>query len=305
MAVHESSVNFENLIRDLADMYPHEVPEVVVVELVANALDAGATRISVDFDPQRKTLVVADNGNGMSASSFDEYHDFAAGLKRRGETIGFAGVGAKISFNVADRVLTETRSQGFHGGSNWHLQSKKRLVWEDWEPSHLQGKGTWVQVSFRQGEKLPYSSQADIVELLRRHYLPLFDGEFLELYDRMGVYSKTLRLHVNGAVIEPGDTASGAGMQHVRKFLPKAGGKRIGLGILGLASSDYPLGEDRCGLLLCTRGKVVKADLFNQFPGALGPRIFGLVEIPGFADFLTTAKTDFARRLKPGRFERL
>ena len=104
---HESSVNFQNLIRDLADMYPQEVDEVVVVELIANSLDARANRISIDYDPSSNVLVVIDNGQGMDADQFAQYHDFAAGLKTRGTGIGFAGVGAKISFNAADRVITE------------------------------------------------------------------------------------------------------------------------------------------------------------------------------------------------------
>src|SRR3989338_5716375 len=97
MATHESTVNFENLIRDLADMYPIDVSSVVIVELVANSLDSHATRISIDFDPRTRVLVVADNGTGMTASDFEQYHDFAAGLKTRGMGIGFAGVGAKVS----------------------------------------------------------------------------------------------------------------------------------------------------------------------------------------------------------------
>lgn len=105
---HESTVNFQNLIRDLADMYPQEVDEVVVVELIANSLDARADRISLDYDSSTNVLVVTDNGRGMDSGQFEQYHDFAAGLKTRGSGIGFAGVGAKISFNVADRVITET-----------------------------------------------------------------------------------------------------------------------------------------------------------------------------------------------------
>ena len=55
MAQHESSVNFRNLIQDLAEMYPFDVAEVVVVELVANSLDAKASRISME--QLRRSLV--------------------------------------------------------------------------------------------------------------------------------------------------------------------------------------------------------------------------------------------------------
>jgi len=50
MAIHESGVNYQNLIRDLAEIYPFDVDEVVLVEIVANALDAKPTRISIDLN---------------------------------------------------------------------------------------------------------------------------------------------------------------------------------------------------------------------------------------------------------------
>ncbi|MCI0412741.1 ATP-binding protein, partial [bacterium] len=74
-------------------MYSYDVAEVVIVELVANALDAKATRISIELDMRGQQLIVEDNGEGMSADQFAEYHDFAAGLKKHGSGIGFAGVG--------------------------------------------------------------------------------------------------------------------------------------------------------------------------------------------------------------------
>lgn len=295
MALHESSVNFQNLIRDLADMYPLEVPEVVVIELVANALDAGATRISLDYQPNKKVLTVADNGTGMSEKQFDEYHDFAAGLKTRGSGIGFAGVGAKISFNIANRVVTKTRSSTFDGGSNWFLKSKKKLIWEDIDTSDLDSVGTKVEVHF--GKDIPeYSKSNKLINMLRRNYLPLFDRKFLELYSQLGFYSENLCFVVNGKSIKAAEVDSELALEKKKEIFPLGRGKNlIGYGFLGLSSIEYPLEPNICGVLLCTHGKVIKQDLFNQFPGSLGPQLIGLVEIPGFIDFLTTSKTDFFR----------
>jgi hypothetical protein len=296
MGSHESSVNYQNLIRDLAEMYPFEVAEVIIIELIANSLDAHATRISVDFDPRRKVLTVTDNGKGMNATWFEEYHDFAAGLKARGEGIGFAGLGAKISFNVAERVVTETRSRSFSHGSNWFLQSKKKLVWEDIQPAHLSGSyGTRVEVDFRSDARISYSSTQDLSGIILRHYLPLTDPTFLSFYEKMKYYSSDFRFIVNGQVIQPKPVVAHFDLDKVRKFFPKKAGKMFGLGLFGIAPVDYPVAPDICGVLLSTRGKVIKGELFNQFPGAQGPRIFGLVEVPGLARFLTTSKTDLIR----------
>ena len=303
---HESSVNFENLIRDLADMYPQEVDEVIVVELVANALDAKATKIAIDFDPSANILTVTDNGDGMDADQFRQYHDFAAGLKTRGSGIGFAGVGAKISFNVANRVVTETVSQSFAGGSNWVLESNGRLYWDDMMVTSLVGTGTRVAVHFRGNARPSYRTADDLIILLQRNYLPLLDGKFLDLYRRMNLYPANLRFQVNGQECQPMDIAAHFIEEAAKELFPQNASGMFGFGVLGLASTDYPLGEDVGGILLCTHGKVVKADLFNQFPSTYGPRVFGVIEVPGFIDYITTSKTDFSRGKGRNRaFERL
>lgn len=306
MGTHESSVNFQNLIRDLAEMYSFDIAEVVLIELVANSLDAGATLISIDYKPDNPILVVVDNGAGMTSSQFDEYHDFAAGLKTRGTGIGFAGVGAKIAFNIADRVLTETRSKSFCGGSNWYIQSQKKLVWENMKTEYLDSNGTRVEVRFKANTPPHYTNTKDVVKVLKRHYLPLLDMNFLDLYQQMGLYSNNLRFRVNGQIVKICDVVEDLAFQKVRKFFPTKAGKRTGYGIFGVSELEYPIGPDICGILLCTHGKVIKPDFFNQFPGAHGPKILGLVEVPGFIDFLTTAKTDFVRtRGKHREFESL
>lgn len=305
MAKHASSVNFRNLIKDLAEMYPYDVTEVVVVELVANSLDAKAARISINYDSKNKILVVEDNGTGMTASQFDEYHDFAAGLKKKGTGIGFAGLGAKISFNVADRVVTETKSKSFSGGSDWCLESNKNLVWNDVKSTRLCKQGTRVQVCFGPDTDVAYKSPEDLIKLLRRNYLPLMENRFLGLYQSLGFYSKNLKFEVNGSIIKPVSIATEYSLNNIRDFSPMRLGKKFGYGVLGLAKKEYPLSPDLCGVLFCTHGKVVKADWLNQFPGNIGPRIFGIVEIPNLINFLTTSKTDFIRRGRHKEFEEL
>jgi len=305
MAVHESSVNFQNLIRDLAEMYPFDVTEIVVVELIANSLDAKASRILINFDPRNKVLVIEDNGTGMNRSQFDEYHDFAAGLKVRGSGIGFAGLGAKISFNIADRVITETRSKSLARGSNWYLHSKTKLCWEDIKSTHIRKRGTRVEVQFRSDTKVPFETTTELIKVLYRHYLPLFDTKFLELYESMNLYAKHFRFAVNNHIVEPKRVTEELSLDKVKEFFPKRKTKKFGYGVFGISEHEYPVAPDVCGVFLCTYGKVIKIELFNQFPGDLGPRIFGMVEVPEFVKYLTTSKTDFVRRGKHKEFENL
>jgi len=307
MALHESNVNFRNLIRDLTDMYTYDVAEVVIIELVANALDAGATAISVDYNPDVKILVVSDNGSGMSLEQFRKYHDLAAGLKSRGSGIGFAGLGAKISFNIAERVITETRSTSFEGGSKWQLvrqqDGNEQLIWEDLTPEHLEGCGTRIEVYFTEQDEIPYTKTDELVSLLRRYYLPLFDTGFLDLYSKLGRY-QNLKFTVNGQIITPGNLSEEFRLEKAKDIYCERSNHLIGYGRLGLSKNEYPIGEEVCGVLISVFGKVVKADLFNQFPGREGSHIFGLVEVPGLVKYLNTPKSDFIRpRGKHKEFE--
>jgi hypothetical protein len=52
-------------------------------------------------EPTEKTLVVVDDGSGMSRRELARYHDLAASSKTRGEGIGFAGVGVLGDFSGA------------------------------------------------------------------------------------------------------------------------------------------------------------------------------------------------------------
>jgi hypothetical protein len=56
--------------------------------------------------------------------------------KRRGETIGFAGVGAKVFLDRAEYTLTETRSKSFHGATQWAFY-RESLEWEPITPLRL------------------------------------------------------------------------------------------------------------------------------------------------------------------------
>ncbi|MFA5628786.1 MAG: ATP-binding protein [Dehalococcoidales bacterium] len=305
MAIHESSVNFENLIKDLADMYPYDVGIVVLVELLANALDSKANSIEVEYNSKEKSLTVIDNGTGMTKESFAQYHDFAAGLKTRGSGIGFAGVGAKISFNIANQVITETRSKSFSGGSNWYFNTEKKLIWEDIPSPNNLKYGTKVKVIFREEVNIPFNNHTDIVTLIQQHYLPLIDLNFLPLYEKLDFYKKELRFIVNKKEISEFNFKTEFDLSDIHEFYPTSKGGKIGYGILGISSKEYPMGENQCGVLLCTHGKVIKSDLFNQFPGDLGPKIVGVVEIPDLINFLTSSKTDFMRRGKHKEFETL
>lgn len=291
MQEHHSRVNFRKLVRDLADMYDDATFDVVLTELVANALDAKATRISIDWDSERYVLVVGDNGHGMDSEAFAQYHDFAAELKTRGDGIGFAGMGAKISFNIADKVMTETRCDGAGSASDWRWHSDGSLRWNPMHSDTLHADGTRVEVHFRPDDDLRIVDAKYLEAVLTRHYFPLFISDFLRAYQRIGIYSSHPRFKVNGLHVPVDDLVDRASLTSIEKVELRSGTRSIGWGAIGVSREDGPIGDDSYGVLLCTYGKAIKPELFGLSTGLLGARLFGIVEIPELIQYITTNKT--------------
>jgi hypothetical protein len=129
----QTRVNLHHLLEDLRDAYPGPLEETILVEITANALDSGAARVCFFTDPAARTLVVVDDGRGMSRRELSRYHDLATTSKMRGKGIGFAGVGIKLGLLACDEVLTESRSARAHarkrkrpGRFGLHIQFENR-----------------------------------------------------------------------------------------------------------------------------------------------------------------------------------
>jgi anti-sigma regulatory factor (Ser/Thr protein kinase) len=126
----ETRVNLKHMLENLRDGYPFStLEETITTELITNALDAQPTVVRFTVDQSRKTLTMIDNGHGMNQEDLERYHDIAETTKVRGEGIGFAGIGAKLTLLEADRVTTETRTAwGFHASHSglWQMLYTRR-----------------------------------------------------------------------------------------------------------------------------------------------------------------------------------
>ena len=295
MLEHHSRVNVRKLIEDLADMYPDHPFDVVIAELVANSLDSKAKSIGLEWDDTAGILTITDDGEGMTAQQFEEYHDLAAEFKSRGVGIGFAGVGAKISFNIAGRVITETRRDADAHASDWTWSDNDSLVWRNSTADRLSGDGTRVEVHFNQHHLPPGVDAKYLAEVLRSHFLPLLVREFARSYEHSGIYPACPKLAVNGVPMPRGGLAEVMGLSQSERFLVKKGDRPVGLGVIGLTENGTSNIEN--GVLLCTHGKVIKSEMFGLQTGPLGAGLSGMVEIPDLVKFVTTNKSD----LKGGR----
>jgi hypothetical protein len=292
----QTRVDLRHLLEDLRDAYPDAIEETILSEVVANSLDSGASNVHVLSDPTEKTVVVVDDGCGMSRREVARYHDLAASTKTRGEGIGFAGVGIKLGLLVAEAVLTETRRGSLHLATRWHLASPQKAPWQ-WvpPPGWVDARGTAVALKLR-NPLSPLLDAGYVESRLRLHYEPLFDPAFDAIL--AGRYPSGVRFSVNGRALprrrEGGWTDSAPLVIRLpRKKKPAAVGY--------LARTASPLPEDRQGVAISTLGKVIRRGwdwigLSSSSPGLVG----GLVEAPGLSVALTLNKGDFVRAGRRG-----
>ncbi len=289
----ETRVDLLHLLEDLRDAYPASLEETIVGEIVANALDSGATMIALEATPD--ALIVRDNGSGMTRAELRRYHDLAASAKTRGRTIGFAGVGIKLGLLACDDVFTETRRGTSHIATTWRLASRHRAPWIWASPARLMiERGTAVRL--RPANLLsPLLDPAFLRATLTRHYEPLLDPSFATALAAR--YADGVELLVNGSRL----TLTHPALATQAALAARLGRQRRPVALGYLARSIEPLPETRRGLALSTLGKVIVRgwDWLGVAPRE-PERVTGLVEAPGLAAALTLNKGDFLRTGKRG-----
>ena len=286
----ETRVDLLHLLEDLRDAYPASLEETILTEVVANALDSRAAHIRIQADRAAGTLTIADDGSGMQRRELARYHDVAASTKARGEGIGFAGVGIKLSLLVCREVLTETRRGKTHVATQWHLASRHRAPWRWTPPPGLAaGRGTAVRLSL-QNTLSPLLDPGFLEGTLRRQYQPLLDPAFDGIL--AAHYTRGVRIEVNGRDLEkhPWRAAETAPLE------VRLGRQRKPSAVGYVVREDLPLPEDRRGVAISTFGKVIKRgwDWLGLIPAARD-QVGGLIEVPALAACLTLNKGDFIR----------
>jgi histidine kinase/DNA gyrase B/HSP90-like ATPase len=288
--VGETRVDLQHLLEDLRDAYAGPIEETILTEVIANALDASATAITLSIDPAAAALTVVDNGRGMRRRELARYHDIATSTKTRGEGIGFAGVGIKLGLLVSREVITETRRGTTHVATRWSLASRHRAPWKWIPPPGLVGeRGTAVRLALAN----PLSSLLDggfLEETVRLHFEPLLEPAFASLLDQH--YPRGVQLTVGGVVVRSPHDLLLETVPIALRFARKRTASAVGY----IARSPESLPEGRRGIAISTFGKVIKRGWeWLGISANHSDRITGLVEAPALAACLTLPKSDFIR----------
>jgi hypothetical protein len=286
----ETRVDLLHLLEDLRDAYPGSTEETILTEIVANALDSHAERITITTDAAAPTFTLVDNGVGMRRRELARYHDIAASTKARGAGIGFAGVGIKIALLVCAEVLTESRRGRHHVASAWRLASRQKAPWQ-WvaPPGLVAGHGTAVRL-MPTNPLSPLLDAGFIEGALRKNFQPLLDPALAEILRTQ--YPRGVVFVLNGHSLEP----QGWSAQDIASVAIRTTRKRKPSGAGYLIRDAAPLPEDLRGLAVSTFGKVIKRgwDWLGVAPAA-PEHGGGLIEVPALAECLALNKADFIR----------
>lgn len=285
----ETRVDLQHLLEDLRDAYTGPLEETILTEVIANALDSGATRIRLFTDASTASLTIIDDRRGMQRRELARFHDIAASTKHRGEGIGFAGVGIKLGLLVAREVITETRRGATHVATRWHMASRHRAPWKWIAPSgSIAARGTAVRIVLT-NQLSPLLDSGWVEGTVRRHFEPLLDPAFTDILRRH--YRDGVTFEIDGRELP---SVAPAGAERVpiairlgRRRLPSA---------MGYVERSGPAAADREGIAISTFGKVIKRgwDWLGLAPPGHG-RITGLIEASDLAACLTLSKNDFIR----------
>ena len=282
-----SKVNTRHLLDDVADSYRHSLPQTIIVEAVANALDAAASSISFSTNEKARSLTVLDNGVGMTEEEFDAYHDLAQSGKVRGDGIGFAGLGAKLAHKLCTSIKTDTRSTDYSAGSNWQ-----------WKKDDLEFKTRRARISSN-GTKVEYRLSSSSSELLDanwiqatlvEHFGPLFDRELSNFYVWHATYPNGVRFSVDGFELPTVSLVESPENVSYQDILPTRGKKPVGKA--GFFLAKRKLAEEHQGIAITTHGKLITRTTFGLTPSD-SDRITGWIEIPEMVKCLTLNKQDF------------
>ncbi|MDD2864328.1 MAG: molecular chaperone HtpG, partial [Methylococcales bacterium] len=183
-ATKKETLGFQTEVKHLLHLMIHSLysnKEIFLRELISNASDAAdklrfealsndglyegdsELKIRVDFDKDKRTVTISDNGIGMTRAEVQEHIGTIAksGTKqffealtgeqaKDSELIGQFGVGFYSAFIVADKVTLTTRKAGSTEGTRWESAGEGDYTIEGVEKAT---RGTEITLHLKDGEE--------------------------------------------------------------------------------------------------------------------------------------------------------
>ena len=101
----ETRVDLQHLLEDLRDAYTGALEETILTEVIANALDSGATLIRLQTNGADGTLTIMDDGRGMQRRELARDHDVAASSNPGARASALPALGSSWDWSCLARSL--------------------------------------------------------------------------------------------------------------------------------------------------------------------------------------------------------
>ncbi|MFA6042798.1 MAG: ATP-binding protein [Patescibacteria group bacterium] len=127
-------VHTGNVLWELA--HAHKSAEDVIVELVQNAVDEGATRILISINKAKETLLAFDDGYGTTFQEMQNlWSNVGTSTKRgRADKIGQKGIAKLAGLSIAEEYNFTTRPLKIKGSGYFTMKLKKSELRENEAP---------------------------------------------------------------------------------------------------------------------------------------------------------------------------
>jgi hypothetical protein len=278
-------------LHNLLKMYSREPEEVLVLEAVANGMDAKAKKIEIKFTEDKEEYFISIHNNGlpMSKEDFENYHTVSSSFKVKGEGIGFAGVGAKIflGVNFETEIITIT-------GKKEQLLLVSRMYRNG---KNIKYETNLEELILKSLQKIINNANLEHtygttykVRLTAKGYIYLKQNikRILQYWFNYAIISNMLKITVDGILIEPTKLST----EKFKKTV-KYKGQKINCYFY---ISQEVIPEEERHIVYYVYGKRIKnesVDFSYQIIEDKSKKVYCDADVSLLAEYLTTNKEDF------------
>lgn len=179
-----------NIISELSEKIPSNI--IALNELIKNSYDAGAKKVSIFLETEKKILTITDDGSGMGKSDIDTLFHIAKSTKEYGtinpvtnrRTQGSKGLGFLSVFKFGSHVVWETYKQS---GLKFEVDYQDLISSDDITESEIQitgdtsiDKGTKITISLDEYNAKSLSEYFNDEKAYKK-ILSAFDDQSIEI----------------------------------------------------------------------------------------------------------------------------
>lgn len=246
----------------------------VVWEYVSNSLDNGREGIQitvvVDIRKEENTLIIADNGTGMSREDLERFftmHGENVQRKRGKRVRGRFGTGKSAAFGIAKSLTIDTRKSGKRNVVSLHLDDIKKAT-----------SGGSFEVNEIAIDEVTAQEDGSVIEIKEFMTSRLdIDATISYIEKHLARYRLWANVSINGHICKFKEPPA---LQIITVSAPKEIEQHIGTPALTIKVAPFSLDQDERGIDILSEGIWHETTLGDIEGKELSERIFGEVDAP-------------------------